>query len=297
MDTSADSPVSPVVLTLNSPPILDWVGTAGHENDGLDPESGSSSTAFTFKVKYTDPDNDAPTIHKVYIDNSGNGAYSAYDMTTTGTDYASGVIYSYTTAIPYSQASRSHSYYFEFSDGKQSTAGNITQAISAATAIHKPDVFQTLSLNIDHTNWQLLNILAGSEQITDSANKVRLTNDGDGVQAYSLKITSGGGWTNSPDKNGADIDTFVLSALFAGDTQSSVTTAYFNEIGNDDVVLSNTADKATSARFGSALLSHNGVSVPVGAVRSLWFDLKAPSKDTTKGATHFVGVTIDAEAP
>lgn len=295
VDTAASSPAPLITIATNNPPALDWAGTTGYENDGLDPESGSGSTVFTFKVKYTDPDNDVPTIHKVYIDKNGDGTYSAYDMTATGTNYTSGVIYSYTTIILYSQISQSHSYYFEFSDGSQLATANITQGISVQTAIHKPDIFQTLSLNIDHTDWQLLNILAGSEQITDSANRVKVTNYGDGSQTYSLKITNGGGWTNSPDKNGADIDTFVLSALFAGDTQTSINPAYFNEIGNDDVVLLNTADKATSARFGSTL-SQNGVSVPVGAVRSLWFDLKAPSKDTTKGALHFIQVTISAEA-
>lgn len=283
--------------TVDRAPTLDWFGDAGYESGGLSPLSGSGTTVFTFKIKYTDLDGDVPTIHKVYIDINGDGNYSAFDMTTTGTDYVSGVIYSYTTTIQYSQTSQSHSYYFVFSDGLQSATANITQAISQATAIHKPDVFQTLSLTIDHAVWQLLNIAAGSEQFTNASNKIRVTNNGDGSQTYSLSITDQGGWTASADKNGADVNTFALSVIFAGDTDAGIDSTYFNEIGNDDVVLTSSTDRASSTRFGSTRLSQNGVSVPVGSVRSLWLDLKAPTKDTTtKGATHSVGVTINAEA-
>ena len=283
--------------TVDRAPTLDWTGDTGYESGGLSPLSGSGTTVFTFKIKYTDLDGDIPTIHKVYIDMNGDGNYSAFDMTTTGTDYTSGVIYTYTTSIPYSQTSQSHSYYFGFSDGLQSATANITQGLSQATAIHKPDVFQTLSLTIDHAVWQLLNIVAGSEQLTNASNKIRVTNNGDGSQTYSLSITDQGGWTASADKNGADVNTFVLSVIFAGDTDAGIDSTYFNEIGNDDVVLTSSTDRASSTRFGSTRLSQNGVSVPVGSVRSLWLDLKAPTKDTTtKGATHSVGVTINAEA-
>ncbi len=283
--------------TIDRVPTLDWAGDTGYESSGLSPLSGSGTTVFTFKIKYTDLDDDIPTIHKVYIDMNGDGNYSAFDMTTTGTDYASGVIYTYTTTIPYSQTSQNHSYYFVFSDELQSATANITQGLSQATAIHKPDVFQTLSLTIDHALWQLLNIAAGSEQLTDASNKIRVTNNGDGLQTYSLNITDQGGWTASADKNGADVNTFVLSAIFTGDTDVGIDATYFNEIGNDDVVLASSTDRASSTRFGSTRLSQNGISVPIGAVRSLWLDLKAPSKDTTtKGATHSVGVTINAEA-
>ena len=295
VDTASVTPTPSLIVTLNHP-TLDWVGTAGYESDGLDPESGSGTTVFTFKIKYSNLNGDVPTTHKVYIDSNGDGTYSSFDMTTTGGDYVSGVVYSYTTVIPYSQISQSHSYYFGFSDGTQSAAGNITQGINAQTAIHKPDVFQTLSLAIDHANWQLLNISAVSEQITDSTNKVKVTNDGDGTQTYSLQITNGGGWTSSANQNGADVNTFVLSAIFAGDSQSSVTSASFNETANDDVILSNSADRATSVRFGSTLLSQNGTSVPFGTVRTLWFDLKSPTKDTTNGMVHSIGITINAEA-
>ncbi len=197
--------------------------------------------------------------------------------------------------------------YFDYSNGDNlvitakgtnggSTISEVDTAASSPVAPIIITVSQTVSISIDRADWQLLNIAAGSEQITDGANKIMVTNDGDGSETYSLKIANAGGWLNSTDKNGADIDTFVLSAIFAQSSQSNVTPSYFNEAGSDDVILSATADKATSARFASSLLSDNGVSVPTGAVRSLWFDLKAPLKDTTKNTAHFVSVTISAEA-
>jgi hypothetical protein len=157
-------------------------------------------------------------------------------------------------------------------------------------------MFQTLGVSIDRTDWQLLNKDAGSEHISDSSSKVMVTNSGDGPQNYNLKITNQGNWTSSSNKNGAGIDTFVLSALFGADGDTGIDTTYFNEVASDDVVLSDSADVATSARFGSSRLSQSGVSVSSGGTRSLWFDLKAPLKDTTKGATHSIEVAINAEA-
>jgi len=216
-------------------------------------------------------------------------------MTANGSDYKTGVIYTCTINIPYSSKSSNCSYYFRFWDAVSYPTGNITSALSLLTAINSPDVFQSLSLTIDRTNWQLSGITAGSEYLSDNTNKVKVSNAGDGPQAYSLKmISEGNGWSASSAKDGADVNKFVLSAIFSPASQTAIDPSYFNEAGDDDVVLINSAIKASAAYFGTSKLAEGGFSVLPGSDRNLWFEFKAPTKDTIR-ATQSISVTINAE--
>lgn len=281
-----------VLAHINIPPVLEWEGSSGYTSDGLEPETGSGSTDFVYKIKYKDAENQAPALRKVYIDKNGDGDYSdtgeVNDMTGAGADYAAGVAYSYTAAIPYSSGSQNCSYYFEFSDGVAPVATGV---------INKPDVSQTVSLTIDRAEWQLSNIQAGSGHITDNAKKIQVANDGDGYQTYSLELTDhSAGWAVSTDKNGADIDKFVLSGVFSESGTTGVDTSWFNEIESDDVITKG-KNKATSARFGSSKASKDGASVGAGEKRNLWFEFKAPLKDSSGNAMQSITATISAEAP
>ena len=65
-------------VVVNSPPTLIWAGTAGFSNDGIDPDTGVvSETKFTYKMKYTDPEGDAPAIGfpQVWIDANMDGLF------------------------------------------------------------------------------------------------------------------------------------------------------------------------------------------------------------------------------
>lgn len=284
--------------SLNTPPVLSWTGETGYVSDGLEPEAGNSLTPLTFKIKYTDADGDAPVVHDIYIDRNGDGDYAdageVVSMTATGSDYKSGVIYTYVTNIPYSSGSSNCSYYFKFSDGVDYATGNITSAISPQTAINKPDIFQSLSLTIDHTNWQLSVIQAGSKYVTDNSSKVKVTNDGDGPESYSLRIANeGSGWSAAISKDGTDVNKFVLSAVFSDVSTTSVDSSYFNETGNEDVI-STTVNKANQTVFGSLRLPAGGFSVLPGSDRDLWLEFKAPTSDTTR-LTQSISVTLNAE--
>jgi len=278
--------------SLNTKPVLDWTGEAGYQSDGLEPEIGYASTDFIFKIKYTDQEGDAPTVRQVYIDKNGDGDYSdtgeIADMTATESDYASGVIYTYTTNIPYSANSQNCSYYFRFSDGVEFATGNITQAISAATAINKPDVFQTLGISIDKNSWGIKPVpiqIPALPQVMLQQDRVKVTNSGDGLQTYSLKIEDEDNkdeWSHSSSEGGSDLNTYVLSAVFCaeGDAVSSVS---FNE-GDSDDIITDLAQLANNTKFAYTSGSQNGQSVTPLSDVYLYFRLDLP---TSVSGSHF----------
>ena len=70
----------------------------------VSPETGTTSTSFTYKVKYTDREGDAPISSLVYIDEFG------YTMNLVSGDYKKGAIYTYETPLTRGD----HDYYFQF---------------------------------------------------------------------------------------------------------------------------------------------------------------------------------------
>jgi hypothetical protein len=97
-------------------------------SSGVSPSSGKTDTAFTFSVTYTDADNDAPTVKKVYIDGV------AHDMSSTATTYTSGVVFTYSTKL----SKGSHTYYFEFSDGTETVRLPTSGTNSGPSVTEKP---------------------------------------------------------------------------------------------------------------------------------------------------------------
>ncbi|MDP3791307.1 MAG: S8 family serine peptidase [Candidatus Omnitrophota bacterium] len=289
-----------IAASLNSEPILEWTGEAGYVSDGLEPELANGLTPLSFRIKYKDADGDAPVIHDICIDRNGDGDYSdpaeVVSMTAvSGANYVTGMIYSCETTIAYSGGSSNHSYYFRFADTGATATGNIASAISPQTAINKPDILQTLSLSIDITSWQLSAVPPGSIYLMDNSNKIKTTNNGDGPETYSLRITGeGNGWSAATGRDGADINKYVLSALFSASSETSIDSSYFNETASEDVISVDSATKASQTIFGSTRFPVSGSAVPVGANRNLWLELKAPTKDTTR-IGQSINVTINAE--
>jgi hypothetical protein len=61
------------------PPVLDWTGENGYVNDGVNPENGVAGTVFSFRIKYTDVNNDAPSPIQLWIDKDDDGVYENND--------------------------------------------------------------------------------------------------------------------------------------------------------------------------------------------------------------------------
>lgn len=87
-------------------PTLAWTGEAGYTADGAAPDAGLSGSTFTFRVEYTDTNNDPPSAIQVWIDANDNGSYEvgAERHTMTGADlgdsnYMNGKIYKYSLSL------------------------------------------------------------------------------------------------------------------------------------------------------------------------------------------------------
>lgn len=89
-----------IVITANKKPILSWTEEAGYENDGVDPVFGSSNTIFTYRIKYTDGDNDPPASeYPRVIISSGGIIISTIAMNYATGEYTTGAIYSTSTLL------------------------------------------------------------------------------------------------------------------------------------------------------------------------------------------------------
>jgi len=112
-------------VTANASPTLDWTGETGYESDGVEPSSGAPSTTFTYRVKYTDADNDAPLsgypkvhILKSSVEISGS-PFTMTEVDPLDTTYTDGKLYTYSTIL---SAGSDYTYYFEAKDANSLNA-------------------------------------------------------------------------------------------------------------------------------------------------------------------------------
>ena len=111
-----------LLTPLNQQPVLSWKGEENYQTDGLDPESGTREAIFTYQVKYTDGDGDAPAngFPRVQIRKGGVAImYGPFVMSFVNGNYNSGAIYNYTTTLA---PGTDYSYYFEARDSNRALA-------------------------------------------------------------------------------------------------------------------------------------------------------------------------------
>ena len=133
-------------------PQLAWTEEAGYCANGLEPEIGNTHTSFTYRVKYTDADGDAPMVGypRVHILQGGKEiSGSPFAMVLASGTPTAGAIYTYTTTtLP---MGKDYTYYFDAKDatGLQAVATPITP--TPVVALNAPSVSAapTLALRLN----------------------------------------------------------------------------------------------------------------------------------------------------
>lgn len=113
-----------VATAANVAPFFAYTDEAGYTADGVNPDTGTRQTSFTYRIKYTDADGTTPSYVRVHVDGDLGRA-----MTLVGGTIAGGAIYSYSTTFA---TLGTHSYHFEASDGtapaiRRPTTGELLQ--------------------------------------------------------------------------------------------------------------------------------------------------------------------------
>ncbi|MFB0526283.1 MAG: T9SS type A sorting domain-containing protein, partial [bacterium] len=123
----------------NHAPTLSWTGETNYTEDGLNPEIGSHYTDFTYRINYTDPNNDAPAsgYPKLHIKRGGieidGSPFAMQEVNTGDKNYKDGKLYTYTKGrLP---MGTDYAYYFEAKD----LWGDVATG-DPTTAIDAPDV-------------------------------------------------------------------------------------------------------------------------------------------------------------
>lgn len=118
-------------------PVLSWTGETDYVSDGISPDTGGGATVFTYRVKYTDPDNDAPLAGYPRVHIKKNGAEitgSPYVMSWVSGAYSAGAVYTYSKILSISGVD----YAFHF-DAKDASGSSATGAPTGTS--DSPDVF------------------------------------------------------------------------------------------------------------------------------------------------------------
>jgi glucose/arabinose dehydrogenase len=136
---AADGAISRIVSTA---PTLAFTGEVGYISDGMEPNSGSPSTTFTFRVKYTEPTGSPPQAGspKVHILNGRSPIPgSPFAMALASGTPATGAIY--TLGIMLSAGSYSHRFEAADSNGIPATGPpTSTQAGPTVSTVGTPDL-------------------------------------------------------------------------------------------------------------------------------------------------------------
>jgi len=158
LQASGPGTAESVVTLLNGVPSLDWTGEQFFTVDGVNPDVGGNGTNFTFRVEYTDPDDEAPSTIQVWVDKDGNGDYlgvgEQLDLTIQGGDgdFTNGEIYSATTPLSYIPATGGVlNYTFRASDGFDGATGAPTSdnTVAVVSSSNTPAFLEWVSDGAD----------------------------------------------------------------------------------------------------------------------------------------------------
>jgi hypothetical protein len=112
------SPWEEIMFHMDYPATLDWTQEANYISEGVNPESGNSSTTFIFKIKYTDLGNSPPPLGSPNLHIKKDGiqiSENPFVMNYESGSYSTGAIYTYSIIL---EEGTNYSYYFAALDSQ-----------------------------------------------------------------------------------------------------------------------------------------------------------------------------------
>lgn len=149
-----------------------------------------------------------------------------------------------------------------------------------------------LSINVEPKEWNIGAVKANKVVTMSSANKIRVTNNGNTTETFELKLVNPAGWNAAGT---AGNEAYVLSGLFCGyaDTPAE---AHFNQGAPGEDIITTGAKKATAAVFGFSSAAASGEAVPAGENRALYLQFKSPVV-TKKSGEQQISVIVTCQTP
>jgi hypothetical protein len=231
--------ITNVQVGTNSSPKLSWTGEANYTSDGLNPETGNTSTTFVYRIKYTDADNDPPAsgYPKLHIKKGGveisGSPFTMTEVDSSDTNYTDGKLYVYSTTLP---AGTDYTYYFEAKDSK---GANATPTIE----INSPDVIQISGgTKLWTKQWGFTDDDIGKGVAVDSSGNIYVTgyryntSNGGYYEGFLIKYDPNGNilWTAYSGKfnNGIAIDNISGNIYVTGTDNSDAYLMKYNSSGS-----------------------------------------------------------------
>jgi hypothetical protein len=124
-------------IPANTPPVLSWTGEPDFASDGLNPEVGFTATNFSYRVIYSDADNQTPSLIEVKIEKPLGTPWQTSQMQFDRWggppgNFTVGAIYRFNTTLP---AGTDYWYSFRATDGLAWATGQPTIPIDAPDVI------------------------------------------------------------------------------------------------------------------------------------------------------------------
>ena len=225
--TASGTPVSVSMVEVgNRAPTVAWPGDTNYTDDGVHPNVGDSGSSFTYRILYTDPDNTAPVIAQVWIDENDSMLYDSSEYnsmvveTPDATQYRDGVYSNgeyFTFTKPIYKAGDGRIYYrFAFSDGVDDATG-----APASQQFAKERYSRYFKVEEYKTSAGAASIAAASDTTIDVSMAYTGDEDSDNVLKveYGVKPGDINGWTTWSTATGPGSPyTPTISGLISGES-------------------------------------------------------------------------------
>lgn len=273
-------------------PTLTWSGESNFTSDGVHPETGAKGSTFTFRVKYTDADNNPPMMGypKLHILHNGVDfeSYSPIVMfpVDATTPYSSGRVYTCNYRLP---RGADYSYYFEAYDWVGNAAAG-----SATAPVNGPAVTGGNTLPVLYWAWPATNyvqnvIYPSSGNMATNfdfrAGFIDMDNDAAQGGGAKLKITNSSGVEipGSPFLMGVQISDQPCNGIMHQLVRRFPAGSYKYQV------------IASDAQGGAAMsLPASLASLTVSSSTASWTDLYSGSPSTLASKTFDVAVCFSA---